>query len=163
MVTPQEHRAAIEHLMRLFRNEFYVYDPELFEQRLREEKLRADLLDTSFAYLEIPFSEMFSDDLRPEELRPAWRAVMLGMTMLMRGSDVKGFLGDDRGLGFLFLDSTAAPAARLFENLRRYLSDVHLEARIHPALLARKSFPFVVYRGRNVSVDAAPSAKGDAP
>ena len=54
MVTPQEHRAMIENLMKMFRNEFYVYGPELFGQRLREEKLRADLLDTSFAYLEIP-------------------------------------------------------------------------------------------------------------
>ena len=40
MVTPQEHRAMIENLMKMFRNEFYVYGPELFGQRLREEKLR---------------------------------------------------------------------------------------------------------------------------
>ena len=163
MVTPQEHRAMIENLMKMFRNEFYVYGPELFGQRLREEKLRADLLDTSFAYLEIPYSEIFSDELRPEELKPAWRAIMLGITMLMRGSDVKGFLDDDRGLGFLFLDSTTAPADRLFENLRRHLADAQLEKRLHPDLVARKSFPFVVYQGKNVAVDAVPNAKSEAP
>ena len=82
--------------------------------------------------------------------------------MLMRGSDVKGFLDGDRGLGFLFLDSTTAPADRLFENLRRYLADAHLEKRLHPDLLARKSFPFVVYQGKNLAVGAAPSPAPEA-
>ncbi len=157
MVTPREHRETIEELMKSFSNEYYIYGPKLFDQRLHEEKLRADVMNTAFTYLEIAFDELFVPDLDHADLKSLWRAIMRGMTMLLRGSDVKGFLHEDRGLGILFLDSLNAPAERLLGNLRRYLAEERLEDRLNPRLLEH-GFPYVVYKGKRMPVDGEAKA-----
>lgn len=126
MVTTREHREAIEELLVLFRYEFYLYSPELFELRIREEKLRADFLHTSFAYLELGFETLFSETLEKSELKPLWRSIMQALHLFVRGSDVKGFLPDNRGLGILFLDTAPAPVGRIFSAVRRHLTSAGL-------------------------------------
>lgn len=146
MVTFREHRETIEELMQFFRHEYYVYSPELFELRIREERLRADLMQGAFSYLEIDFRDLFTDELEQSELKLLWRSMMQAMRLLVRGSDVKGFLRDDRGLGVLFLDTTTPPIGRLFAAFRRHLTSAGLSHRLRPDL-SEHSFPISSYVG----------------
>lgn len=134
MVTLREHRETIEELFEIFRHEYYVYSPELFELRIREERLRADLLQGSFSYVELGFEQIFTEELTQSELKPLWRSLMQAMRLLVRGSDVKGFLKDDRGIGILFLDTTNPPISRLFAAFRRHLTSADLSHRLRSDL-----------------------------
>ena len=122
MLSGSEHKAMILELVPRFRHEFHLYDPEVFEQRIHEEKLRADHLGTSFVYFELLFNDVFVDDIPRKEFRRLWEVVLASLIRLVRGSDVKGFLAHDRGIGILFLDCAEAPTVRLIEQVRERLT-----------------------------------------
>jgi lipopolysaccharide/colanic/teichoic acid biosynthesis glycosyltransferase len=84
----------------------FVYPPELFHRRLKEEFLRSLRTRRPFLYIRIPtrhFDIFGFLNANSSEVR-AWRIAVLTILAQTDFLDVKGYLQDDSGIGLLFLD-----------------------------------------------------------
>lgn len=98
----------LEPLLLEFNHELFLYPWDIFELRIQEEMVRADRSGSGFGYMEIPFSALRKVIRENVDDRTLWRAILKFLAETMRGSDIKGFLAQDRGLGLVFLDSQVA-------------------------------------------------------
>lgn len=97
---------VLETVLQEFETELFLYSWEIFELRIQEEMLRADRTGAGFGYLELPFARIRAM-IRPEiEERELWLAIFRFLSETMRGSDIKGFLSANAGVGLVFLDAT---------------------------------------------------------
>lgn len=84
----------------------YIYPPEYFHRRLKEEFLRSMRTQRPFLYLRIPtrhfsiFGFQKPDSTQVE----AWRIGVLTILAQTDFLDVRGYIGGDSGIGILFLD-----------------------------------------------------------
>jgi len=113
----------IESLLHEFRHELFLYPWEIFELRIQEEMVRADRTGSGFGYMEIGFAvlrHMIHADIPDKVL---WRFLIQYVAETLRGSDIKGFLADNSGIGVVLLDSGNIGAedcrTRFFEKLRK--------------------------------------------
>lgn len=87
----------------------FVYSPELFQMRLKEEILRTNRNLCSFLYIKIPTRhyDIFGIEHRESSNVKAWEIAVLTILNQTDVLDVKGYLEDDTGLGVIFLNSDA--------------------------------------------------------
>jgi len=84
---------------------YFLYPWNLFELRLQEEMVRSDRSGSPFYYVELPFSSVSTRWVVPGHARRFWEVLLRTMESAARGSDIKGFLEDEKGLGIVLLDS----------------------------------------------------------
>ncbi|HSQ42195.1 MAG TPA: hypothetical protein VLM37_07960 [Fibrobacteraceae bacterium] len=94
----------IESLRSEFQNSLFLYPWEIFELRIQEEMIRADRSNSCFSYLEIPF-DLLRPMIKPQvDDRTLWHMTFQFLTETMRGSDLKGLLSENKGIGLVSLD-----------------------------------------------------------
>lgn len=96
---------AVAPLLEELQNELFLYSWEIFELRIQEEMLRADRTGSGFGYLELSFSKIRSIIQAPVSDQDLWRVIFSFFSETMRGSDIKGFLSGNTGVGLVFLDA----------------------------------------------------------
>jgi len=99
------HTELLESLQNEFQHELFLYPWEIFELRIQEEMVRCDRTTTCFGYMEIPFTALRESVQASVVDEVLWRFVFRYMAETLRGSDIKGFLSENHGLGIVFLDS----------------------------------------------------------
>jgi hypothetical protein len=107
----------IESILSELSHELFLYPWEFFELRIQEEMVRADRSGIGFGYMEIHFDAM-RKALKPEvNERTLWQSIFTVISESMRGSDVKGHIAGDGGIGLVFLDSTMQGVIEFRERL----------------------------------------------
>lgn len=88
-----------------YSSEFFLYPWHLLELRLQEEMIRSDRSGSPFCFVELDFAHV-------ERIWPDSGAARMFCAVFLdvlatnaRGSDIKGYLEKDRGIGVAFLDS----------------------------------------------------------
>jgi len=111
---------ALDNLLWQYRHELFFYPWKLFELRIQEEMLRADRSGSGFAYMELRFAriEKLQVQVSAEDL---WREILRLMAENFRGSDIKGYLEDNVGIGVVFLDSELRGAVESVDRILRVL------------------------------------------
>jgi len=94
-----------EPLLQESEHELFLYPWEIFELRIQEEMVRADRSNCGFGYMEIGYQGLRNAIVPNVDDRTLWRAVLQFIAETLRGSDIKGYLADNRGVGLVFLDS----------------------------------------------------------
>jgi hypothetical protein len=124
-------RDIVEELVRKKKFDFYLYEYPVFELRIKEEIVRTDLFGSPFIYMEILFTDMFTESAGVVEITNVWECVLELLSQVVRGSDVKGFIRDDSGVGLLLLDSDKVVVqnlrTKLIEHLKHMGLDVYLK------------------------------------
>lgn len=96
---------TLEAIQQEFSHELFLYPWDIFELRIQEEMVRADRSGSGFGYMEVPFS-VLRDMVRPTvDENSMYRTLLKFVSVTMRGSDIKGFLSGNSGLGLVFLDA----------------------------------------------------------
>ena len=95
--------------------EFYLYDENTFQLRLKEEKIRSDSFKSQFAYIELEFNKVCASGTATPIKKDIWKIIFNLLSESVRGSDVKGYLPEKSGIGVIMLDSTDR-AIRRFRN-----------------------------------------------
>jgi len=99
------HMELLESLQNEYQHELFLYPWEIFELRIQEEMVRCDRGGASFGYMEIPFRGLRDAVQTSIDDGVLWRFVFRYFSETLRGSDIKGFLVGDQGLGIVILDS----------------------------------------------------------
>jgi hypothetical protein len=100
----------------------------MFERRLAEEKLRADKYSLDFVYFEIHFANLIKDGTHEEIAKKIWMVILRVLADFVRGSDVKGFLTENIGIGVLLLDSQEGAIERISQRIETRLASEHLHS-----------------------------------
>ncbi len=96
---------AIAPILEELHHELFLYAWEIFELRIQEEMVRADRTGSGFGYLELPFERIRSMIDNHVSDREIWTVIFKFLMDTMRGSDIKGFLSGNSGVGLVFLDA----------------------------------------------------------
>ena len=118
----------------------FIYPPDLFHRRLKEEFLRSLRTRRPFLFIRIPtrhfdifgFSRKESPEVR------AWRIAVLTLLAQTDFLDVKGYLHDDSGIGILFLDCNH----EILEHQKRAILRNLRDANLMDALRLKTKRPF---------------------
>jgi hypothetical protein len=100
----------------------------MFERRLAEEKLRAKKYSLSFVYFEIHFSNLIKEGTQEEVAKKIWMVILRVLADFVRGSDVKGFLTENIGIGVLLLDSQEGAIERIAQRIETSLVSENLDS-----------------------------------
>jgi hypothetical protein len=91
--------------LRKRKNKIYIYTWEYFTRRIHDELFRSAFEESPFFYVEINF-EIIQKELNASDARSKfWIAFFDILSTQKRHSDLCGFLRNDEGIAFLFLDS----------------------------------------------------------
>lgn len=103
--TPTMIPEYIAEQLQRYSSDYFIYPWSLFELRLQEEMIRTDRSGSPFYYVEFHFSCL--PDIWPDSADVKRFASLLLQVAVnsARGSDIKGLLENDRGLGLVLLDS----------------------------------------------------------
>lgn len=123
------------------RFESFFYSAEIFECRLKEERYRAHELNTSFCYLELPFNGLLVEDVSPEIQEKTWDHLLKILPTCLRGSDIRGFLPGNTGIGIVLLDCSESALSTFFHRLRQHLAEYGLDVALnHAHEIMRRSY-----------------------
>ena len=136
----------IHQLLHKFKFEYYIYESNMFERRVAEEKLRADAYSLGFVYFEIYFANLIKEGTHEEITKKIWKVILRVLADFVRGSDVKGFLKDNIGIGVLLLDSQEGAIQRISKRIETRLANENLEPYVCDFLEA-KVFRESIYSG----------------
>lgn len=111
----------VDHLQR-YSSEYFIYPWNLFELRLQEEMIRSDRSGSPFFFAEFLFSNL--PDVWPaqSDARRFWGVLLGVLASGARGSDVKGLLEGDKGIGLVMLDSGAEGWQEFYRRLQIKIS-----------------------------------------
>lgn len=114
-------REEIQHILEQSYADQFYYPWKLFEMRIQEEMIRSDRSGTSFALLEVGFDALDRLCMANVSLKDSWKALLHCIGKRARGSDIRGFLTEDKGVGIVFTDIDPATAdaslARICQDL----------------------------------------------
>ncbi len=105
----------------VYRKDFYLYSSENISRRIYEERARAELFGKAFTYAEIPFSNLVRSACNHENERKVWKAILYCLASELRGSDIRGFAENNRGIALLLLDSEEASLDRFIRRIEKEL------------------------------------------
>jgi hypothetical protein len=89
------------------KNEVFIYAWEYFTRRIHDELVRSVLDESQFFYVEINF-DVIQKELPISETQVVfWEAFFEMLSTQKRNSDVCGFLKNNEGIAFLFVDSVS--------------------------------------------------------
>lgn len=103
--TPTMIPEYIAEQLQRYSSDYFIYPWSLFELRLQEEMIRTDRSGSPFYYVEFHFSRL--PDIWPDsnDVKRFSSLLLQVAVNSARGSDIKGLLENDRGLGLVLLDS----------------------------------------------------------
>jgi len=91
--------------LRKHKNKIFIYTWEYFTRRIHNELLRSAVEGSPFYYVEINFEVIQKEVRESEAYSKFWIAFFDILSKQKRHSDLCGFLRNDKGIAFLFLDS----------------------------------------------------------
>lgn len=100
-----------------YQTEFFIYPWNLFELRLQEEMIRSDRSGSPFCYVEMNFSHWNRAWTQATDARHFSALLFQALANTARGSDFKGYLEHDKGLGLVFLDSGLKAWQQFYQRL----------------------------------------------
>jgi len=92
-------------VLRKYKNKVFVYAWEYFTKRIHDELVYSVLESSPFFYVEIKFSVIYKELPSIEDRSKFWRVFFELLSTQKRGCDLCGFLSENEGIGFLFVDS----------------------------------------------------------
>ncbi|MGL1935533.1 MAG: hypothetical protein OCD01_10950 [Fibrobacterales bacterium] len=113
-------------LLKKHKYNYYIYEPVIFEKRINEEKIRADHFQSNFAYIEIFYRDLLPIDTSEMRVKAIWDIILEVFSLSLRGSDIKGHLKNDEGLGVMMVDCDSYAPERLRKRIveKLYEADV---------------------------------------
>lgn len=105
----------------------FFYPPEIFASRVHEEKYRAHELSTSFCYVELQYDTFTSEDASDDLVAKTWTLLLQVLPKCLRGSDVRGYLADQKGIGIILLDCAETSIQTFFKRIRQNLAEQGLD------------------------------------
>jgi hypothetical protein len=91
--------------LRKHKNEIFIYTWEYFTRRIHDELLRSTIEESPFFYVELNFKIIQKELQAIDDRSKFWIAFFDMLSKQKRYSDLCGFLRNDEGIAFLFLDS----------------------------------------------------------
>jgi len=91
--------------LRKHKDKIYIYTWEYFTRRIHDELLRSAIEESPFFYVEINFNVIEKELHTTEDCSTFWTAFFDILSTQKRFSDLCGFLKNNEGIAFLFLDS----------------------------------------------------------
>lgn len=106
----------------------FIYPPQYFHRRLKEEFLRTLRTQQSFLYIRIPTRhfDLFGFEQQDSEAVLAWKIAVLTLLTQSDFLDVKGYLKDQSGIGLICLDTDHLLLEQLKKSIRRNLREADL-------------------------------------
>jgi len=92
-------------VLRKYKNKVFVYAWEYFTKRIHDELVYSVLEQSPFFYVEIRFSVVYNELPSADDRLKFWKAFFELASTKKRGCDLCGFLNENEGIGFLFVDS----------------------------------------------------------
>ncbi len=92
-------------VFRKYKNKVFVYAWEYFTRRIHDELVYSVLEKSPFFYVEIKFSVVNNELPSADDRLKFWKAFFEFLSTKKRGCDLCGFLSENEGIGFLFVDS----------------------------------------------------------
>lgn len=106
-----------------FSHELFFYPWQFFELRIQEEMVRADRNGRIFGYWEIRYHDVCEYLTQNISEDNGWMEILFCLTQSVRGSDIKGFLEGQAGLGVVLLDTNRAGVLDCRRRFFDYLKD----------------------------------------
>ena len=128
--------------------DIFLYESDLFEMRLKEEKIRADVFKSDFVIMEILWDKLFQVDTQDHEISKVLRQLFYTITHSSRGSDIKGFAEKQSGLLVLLLDSNLTAAHRMVRRISEKFRTEGLNQYIHEKAFTQ-TFDCAFYSGEH--------------
>ncbi len=100
-------------LVKKHKYNYYIYDNDVFENRIKEEKIRSDIFKSDFAYIELYYGDLLPIDTSEVRVKAIWDIILEVFATSLRGSDIKGHLQNDEGLGVIMVDCGSYAIERL--------------------------------------------------
>mgnify|MGYP001054371985 CR=1 FL=1 len=113
-------------LVKKHRYNYYIYENPIFENRIKEEKIRADIFKSDFSYLELYYGDLLPIDTSEALVKSIWDIILEVFASSLRGSDIKGHLKNDKGLGVIFVDCDKYAVERLRKRIVEKLYNADL-------------------------------------
>jgi hypothetical protein len=92
-------------VLRKYKNKVFVYAWEYFTKRIHDELVYSVLEGSPFFYVEIKFNVVYKELPSMDDRVKYWKVFFEWLSTQKRGCDLCGFLNEDDGIGFLFVDS----------------------------------------------------------
>ncbi len=111
----------------------FIYPPDLFQNRLKEEMLRSNRTHRPFLYIKIPTHHYDALGLKTKSGHDtsAWEIAVLTLLSQSNFLDIKGYLKDDQGLGIIFLDCQTDFIQIIKKAVVESIKKTHLDESIH--------------------------------
>jgi len=93
--------------LRKHKNKIFIYTWEFFTRRIHNELLRSAMEESQFFYVEINFEIIQKELQESDAYSKFWTAFFDTLSTQKRHSDLCGFLRNNEGIAFLFLDSVS--------------------------------------------------------
>ena len=93
-------------ILPIYKNKLFIYDWENFTKRINDELIRSIMEESQFFYVEINFTIVERELPRSSSRAEFWEAFLDLLLMQKRACDICGFLNNDEGIAFIFVDST---------------------------------------------------------
>ena len=93
--------------LRKYKNKIFIYAWEYFTRRIHDELLRSVVEESPFFYIEINFKIIQKELPDSNDCSKFWVAFFDILSTQKRYSDLCGFLRNNEGIAFLFLDSVS--------------------------------------------------------
>jgi AAA+ ATPase superfamily predicted ATPase len=92
-------------ILRKYKNKVFVYAWEYFTKRIHDELAYSVLEESPFFYVEINFNIVYRELPSIDDRLKFWRVFFELLSTQKRGCDLCGFLSENNGIAFLFVDS----------------------------------------------------------
>jgi hypothetical protein len=92
-------------VLRKYKNKVFVYAWEYFTKRIHDELVYSVLEESPFFYVEIKFNVVYKELPSTDDRLKFWKVFFELLSTQKRGCDLCGFLSENEGIGFLFVDS----------------------------------------------------------
>jgi len=92
-------------VLRKYKNKVFVYAWEYFTKRIHDELVYSVLEESPFFYVEMKFAVVNKELPSIDDRSKFWKVLFELLSTQKRGCDLCGFLSENEGLGFLFVDS----------------------------------------------------------
>jgi len=93
--------------LRKHKNKIFIYTWEYFTRRIHDELLRSAIEESPFFYVEINFEIIQKELHESDACSKFWVALFDVLSTQKRYNDLCGFIKNNEGIAFLFLDSVS--------------------------------------------------------
>jgi lipopolysaccharide/colanic/teichoic acid biosynthesis glycosyltransferase len=137
----------------------YLYNPEMFQMRIKEELIRSHRTHEPFLVIEIPTKNFnfWGFEMEHNELLQAWKIAVLTIFSQSNEVDIKGYLPKSQGISLIWINKTDKDIEKVKKLILRNLREADLLSNIQ--LKPTKPFFQVFYHMAQVESDAQTSIR----